>query len=548
MNDCYSFIHDSIGTGPWIPLYVNQKLPDSSDEFFLYSALVPNTLLNDVLSQYTWEIAIDSFHPGLVTYSDKGERKADYLRFGREDSIEPILIQRHFWGIKKTFFDVSEEFRHVYNLYYDEHEKRYIAILDDGNEIEVIKVSDDLIEINAKYLKEYLAIKNSSLVLFINIDRFTNGNFSELGQEYIQEIRQNDTTVCSIGISDYDWISDEDIIYSRLLGKKAFLSQNDFNPYDFSPNKGKWDTYLEFIIGIDSNGDEILYSCEEERLANFFGKNRESPNYVTPIYFKREVLEKYYANSDKYSVHDGNLQCEGLWSLRIDNNHQKFIIVMLGDLGHLPYSEQLYWKSYNVKPEGGFSDVGFNRAFAGEFTDPIMKDLLFKQKYSIFQNKWEKSLGWYFFLPLHDEDIHFFKKIRIPLSENQHEFDDLVLAITKIIIDSLNEAKISEYLTSKEEKEKGISKLNRLFHEKGIEGYEEHIQFLRDLQELKSTATSHRKGEKYQKMKHKWDIGRRRYKEIFSEILEKSIRLLEFLDEIWLSKGSNLDDENYYPD
>jgi hypothetical protein len=166
MNDCYSFIHDIIGTKSWIPLYVNNILPHTNDEFFLYSALIPQESIDEIISQYEWEINIDSFHPGMVIYNDQGERKADYLRFGREDEIKPILIHRNFWGIKDSFFDVSEEFRHLYNLYYDEHEKRYVSILDDGNEDVIIKISDNLIEINSKYIKEFLALILNDIINF----------------------------------------------------------------------------------------------------------------------------------------------------------------------------------------------------------------------------------------------------------------------------------------------------------------------------------------------------------------------------------------------
>jgi len=540
MNDCYSFIHDMLGTEYWIPLYINQTISGTKDEFFLYSALIPQGLIDAIISKYEWEINIDSFHPGMVTYYDHGQSKADYLRFGREDEIEPILIQRHFWGIKKSFFEVSEEFRHLYNLYYDEHENRYIAILDDGSENVVIKISDCMIEINAKYLKEFLSLKKVSLCLYVNIDRYSQGKFSEFGQEYIHEIRAHDTTICSISISDYDWQKDEDILYSRLLGKKVIIGISDFDPLNFSPNEVERNKFLEFIIDVDSNNSEIFYTCDKEKLANFFGKNPGSPNYVTPVFFNREVLTKYYANPGKYSIHDGYLYCEGLWSLRIDNNHDKFVIVMLGDLGSLSFSEQQYWKSYNVIPDGGFSDVAFKRGVEGEFTDPSMKDLVFKQKYTLFQEKWKKLIGWDILLPLNDKDYHYFKKIRVPLSENQSEFDDLVLAITKVIIDSLNEGKISEYLSSKIENERGISKFNRLFKENNLEGFEEHIKFLRDLQELKSTSASHIKGKKYHKIEDKWGIGKRRYKEIIIEILDKSIQLLDFLDDTLLSSDSNI--------
>ena len=118
--------------------------------------------------------------PGhIISYRRQKKPDARYLRYGREDGLEPILIQRHFHGIKQAFFDVSEEFRHLYNLYYDGNEKKYIIILDDGNEEDVIRINDESIKINAKYLKEFLAVKNANLVLYYNIDRFSSGKFSE---------------------------------------------------------------------------------------------------------------------------------------------------------------------------------------------------------------------------------------------------------------------------------------------------------------------------------------------------------------------------------
>jgi hypothetical protein len=53
------------------------------------------------------------------------------------------------------------------------------------------------------------------------------------------------------------------------------------------------------------------------------------------------VLTKYYAHPERYSVEDGFLRCQGLWGLKLDNNHHEYIIVFLGDLGRdLPSDEQ----------------------------------------------------------------------------------------------------------------------------------------------------------------------------------------------------------------
>jgi hypothetical protein len=535
MIDCYRFIQEKLGTNAWIPLYLNNKNPDTGDDFFLFSAIAPITSTEQILSQYEWEIDIASFHPGHIISFGRGKMtNARYLRYGREDGIEPILIQRHFHGIKEAFFDVSEEFRHLYNLFYDEHEKKYIIILDDGEEEDVIKISNEMILINSKYLKEYLAVKNANLVLYFNVDRFSSGKFSEFGDEIIRDIKQTDFVTCEISISDDSRKRDDTVIFSRLLGKKIISGFDDFDPETFDPCGVKHDEYLEFIISVDSDGNEILFTCDEEKLANFFGKNKGKPNYVTPVFFKRQVLEKYYANTEKYSIHDGNLFCGGLWSLRLDNNHEKYVIVMLGDLGHLSVSEQRYWRSFNVKPDGGFSEVAFKRDFAAEWTDPSMEDLIFKGKFERFQESWKNKFGWDLFIPLAESDSHFLKKIRVPLKESQSEFDELVLAITKVIIDSINEAKLGEQLSSKEKEEKGISKFKRFLSEKGVKNFEDHIQFLRDLQSLKSTSTSHRKGREYESVAKMWGIGKKRYQEIYQEILTRSANLLDFLESEFL--------------
>ena len=60
----------------------------------------------------------------------------------------------------------------------------------------------------------------------------------------------------------------------------------------------------------------------------------------------------------------------------------------------------------------------------------------------------------------------------------------LVLSLVKILIDSMNEKKITSQLTGSYEKlVRGISKLEAWLVEKNIENSDEHIKFLRSLQD-----------------------------------------------------------------
>ena len=74
-----------------------------------------------------------------------------------------------------------------------------------------------------------------------------------------------------------------------------------------------------------------------------------------------------------------------------------------------------------------------------------------------------------------------------------------------------------------------ISKLEAWFQEKHLSDYQEHIKFLRNLQELRSSGTGHRKGKSYQKISKVFDIQKGNYAETFSGILENVSSFLNYI-------------------
>ena len=62
-----------------------------------------------------------------------------------------------------------------------------------------------------------------------------------------------------------------------------------------------------------------------------------------------------------------------------------------------------------------------------------------KKRYHDLQKASQTHLGWQWFLPLRDADASHLKSLRIPDTDEQWDFDDLVLSLAKILIDSLNE-------------------------------------------------------------------------------------------------------------
>ena len=109
------------------------------------------------------------------------------------------------------------------------------------------------------------------------------------------------------------------------------------------------------------------------------------------------------------------------------------------------------------------------------------------------------------------------------------EFDSLVLSVTKIMIDSLNEKALKQCVGSLSNNIRGISLLEIFFKEKKVDGFENHIEFLRNLQALRSSSVGHRKGSNYEKIARKFNINKN-YNSVFESILNSSYEFLLFVE------------------
>ncbi len=338
-------------------------------------------------------------------------------------------------------------------------------------------------------------------------------------------------TITSSGTSPA-WPPKNDKTQSWLLGKCLIGPIKGFKPSMRSP-MSEPAIYESFIIGYDSDGKPKEFTSDEEKLANYFGKNPDAPHYPTPVCFSLDVLNRYYDDPSKYEVGDGSVRCKGFWSLRIDNSLADSVVVFLGDLGKLPHREQLYWKSHNILPQGGMSSTGFRRAFLGQWVDPDKPDLLFKVRLADFAGKWRKQYGWDLFLPLSESDSHNLESLHIPTTANNaREFDEQLLAIVKITVDSLNEKKLAEGSTSLKERAKSIDKLESFLKSKGHD-LAEMIRFLRNVQLLRSTTVAHRRSSSENaKLNEYFEFGTKDLKSVFEDIVIKMIWTFNTLEHL----------------
>lgn len=526
INDLYfqikneEYVRNEFGREQWVQVS-GRKNMNSADAGF-YCGLISLDKLDCVFRDISWDISERSCYPGF--YCDAGENSEYTNNCDDEYGKEAIIYHREFYGIKPNTTEISQEFILLNNLYYEEKDNCYYSVKEDGQCDQAVRIECDSVWIKLSYLTRYIAAKQKALLLFFDIRFSIEGSLSGNGLKAFDKEIKEDNIFYSINGREGLFSTK---IFSRLVGKKIILPREKktcgYWPFE------KEREYVDYIIGVDEYGEPRKYTSNPDKLSNYFGANEGAPHYLTPVFFKREVLQKYISDPSKYEIRGGYLYCGTLWGLSIDIDHRDYVMAYLGDLGaRLPESEQDYWKSFNVLTDERISKSSFLRDFMNVATSPEIADVQFKNLYKGLNVAWKEKMGWSLFNPLTEGDEYNLENIRIPLSESQEEFDQQVLALNKTLVDSLNEKRIGKDITLTKNM-KGISKFEEWLKVKGITEYEQHISFLRNLQDLRSAGTGHRKGKEYQKIATKFQLSENNKRSDFEGILRSAIEFINFM-------------------
>jgi hypothetical protein len=526
------FIEEQWTRGPWVRVCSFNKC--LGDHISFYSALIPKKYEAQFFREVGWDLHSGDGYPAVWEGGGGGRKKFGYYPFGTDSGVEPLIIVRHFYNEWPAALEVSQEFRLYSNLYLNPKasvgdQQVFVRYNTNGDVEEVARINGLDAEIRLSAMLPFLAAKQMHLGLFFDAIAENTATLQELGFKNGEITERKGDLIYALSFGE-GGISSSRQSFSRLIGKTLIRCPKRVTAAPYAGRKKE--NYCDFITGDDGRGNPIMHTCDPDKLANYFGKNPNAPHYLTPVHFRRDVLQKYYDNPRRYTVSDANISCGALWSMRIDNDHANRVVAWLGDLGRdLSEEERHHWKHYNVPPEGPLiSRTSYLRNICGMFADPEMPDLTFKHEYPRLNDRWQKQFGWHLFLPLREEDKHVFDILRIPLSDNIAEFDDQVLALAKLLVDSLNEKQLAAELSGESKPdEKGIAKLERWFQEQSVTGYAEHIRFLRKLQALRA-GSAHRKGDEYQKTADYFQIGKHDLPTVFRNILTLALSLLRFLN------------------
>lgn len=498
----------------WVTLYRR----DEEEAWF--SGLLAPDQVSEALRDISWDLHWGDMRPSIVVYGSGLDARVEYERF-HDEGIEPIVIVRER-GKEPFFVELAEDIRLYLNLYPGEDG----ALIRHGmsGETEVVAMVDaHEVRIRKGPLLQYLSARQMYLAVYFDHVVTLEGEASNPLQEverYV-DVREPDR---SWGFGSLDDIREP---LSRLCGKRLLAPPLRSRTDDRDEED---DRCASFIIREDHLGRPVEHSADPKALANLFGANPDAPDYLTPIYFRRDVLDRYFHNPGRYEVSDGVVRCDPHWVLRMDDDHRERVVVFLGDLGRdLPYTEQLHWRAHNILPDGGLSVTARMRSFNAQFADGEQPEHRFKFAYRRFCDRWLDVHDWPLFRPLATGDEHLLTKLHVPTSDNPAELDAQLLGLAKILVDSLNDGALDAQLGEVEAGERSLGKLQRFLDARAYLHAARDLATLRAIQSLRSTGAAHGRGAGYIKALRRLGLDDKPAQAIVTTLIEQAILMLNGL-------------------
>lgn len=411
----------------------------ASPEFsYIYCMAVPDQLIEPLDKDDLMKWSVNPF-TSAASYVWGGGRDDVWVERGDSGTGSTILSKgthliygRTFegWsGADRSYFELSQEYAHLEGLHWRPEQRGYCRFDENGDLTPIASITNrnsdiniSLVTFNRASLDNYLAASNQILIRLFDFTLLDRSNFSSWGDG-----------------EENIFNSSDDIFYKqKICGSAAYtrgvqiIRPSRPKSEIFSSMKGeifgsKEKKHVEFIAYDWRNGRVTNISTHPEATTNYFQAEQNNlPFELSPAFFKPEVLLKYKADKDKYTVSERKIHCRAAWFLEaFDVNEAGQVFAYICYIRRLPESELLHWLSYNEKPKASISERARINDFEGRwvsFVDPL-------EKVKRMANTWDsKKYSWW---KLKDDRL--IENVTVPLSSSRDEWGDSFLTLTQLI-------------------------------------------------------------------------------------------------------------------
>ena len=484
----------------------NEMVVYASGEFtFIHSVAVPNDRLAPVDQQ---DLMQWSFNPytSIASYATGGGRKDVWVERGLsgtgtktlEDAVK-LIFGRTFegWtGPGRTYYEPHQEYAHLTGIHWRPEKRAYCRFNEHGDLEPIVSVTSredkdsDMALVSFKWepLEEYLAASDASLVRMFDFTLLRRSGFSGGSDGPTQEINESpDFFYRQKVMPGYAaYTRGVQIIRPHRAPQAIFTGITD----GWFGKKNK--QHVEFTAYDWRNKRVTKISTDPAATTNYFeAEGNALPFELSPAFFRPEVLLKYKADRDKYTVSERDLSCRAAWHLEaIDVNQAGQVHAYICYLCRLPYEEQLHWLSFNEPPKAGISERAVINDFQGKFVSfvqPLRKVL------SIVQRWRDDKVAWW---TLRDEKL--LERVNTPLTASRDEWAEAYMDLAKLVIEGFEtqaiRTRLDEAQVPYDKEDRTIALLEKLLSKTGASGDVQKLGGLRTVQLLRSKAKGHAGG------------------------------------------------------
>ena len=475
---------------------------------FMHAAVVPNDRLaavsQDALLGWTGTpyTSIASYVYGGGRHDVWAERLTDSTGSGSLEGAIHLVFGRTFegWsGSDRSYFEVNQEYTHITGIHWRPEQRAYCRFDENGDLEQVVSVTarsenvKDLLCVSFTWapLEEYLAATKSALVRRFDFTLLRRNNFTSWPEGPETVIRESAQLFyrqkVDPGVAAYT--TGVQIIAPRRPYRAIF---------DDLRGRPKDRKYAEFIAHDWRNKRIAKISTDPKATTNYFEAHGNSlPFELSPAFFRPEVILKYKADKDKYTIGERDITCRAAWYLQgFDVNEAGQVFAYICDLRNLPYAEQLYWQSYNEGPKAGISERAMINDFKGEFTtfkDPLQEVL------SVVKSWQDTIVPWW---TLREDRL--LKNVSTPLTTSREEWAGAFMDLAKLVVEGFVitaiRAKLEKLGIAYEQKEQSIALLERLINEGADWTERQSLTGLRTVQRIRTKAKGHASGREVERL------------------------------------------------
>ena len=412
-----------------------------------------------------------------------------------------LVYGRTFEGLNENsnlYYEIPQEYLHLTEIHWRPEQHAFCRFDAHGEFDNVVSITSrpqrggvTLVSFKWRELEQYLVASGSLLVRMFDFTLFRFSEFTRWPDGPETVTRESDSLFYrqKVDAGKAAYTRGVQIIHPSTDRSKIFSAIMD---YGWNASKDR--EYCEFLTWDWRTRRVMTVSTNPSATATYFDASTNSlPFETSPVFFSPEVLSKYKADRDKYTISEehGFIHCRGAWELRtFDVNEAGQVHTYICYLRDLPDHEQKYWQSFNEEPKALIAQRAWLKDFLGEWTDiinPLAVVLSILRRWATSDLSWWK---------LREETL--LEGVNTPRTTSRDEWAQAFSDLSKLVVEGFQtkniRARLDEMSIQFDKDDGSLVLIERVLAAPDSLDGGVRLGGLRAVQSIRSNVTSHSRG------------------------------------------------------